>query len=99
MPTVSDECESGRPVPRVPLHATANTRATSATRASPGAPPSFVIRYFLFSGISSTNMPQYPWGFALAVPFFTIWIFIVLSYAAPATVWASEMSADSKLRL
>lgn len=31
--------------------------------------------------------------------FFTILIFIVVSYAALAAVCASEMSADSKLRL
>jgi hypothetical protein len=35
----------------------------------------------------------------LNVPFFTTLIFIVLSYATPAASCASEMSADSKLRL
>ena len=43
-------------------------------------------------------MPQYPLGFTL-VAFLTILIFIVVSYAALAASCASEMSADSKLRL
>jgi len=44
--------------------------------------------------------PQKPWGLTLAVAFLMIVIFIVISYAAAlAAVCASEISADSKLRL
>lgn len=42
---------------------------------------------------------QYPWGLT-AVAFFTMVIFIVVSYAAaPAAECASDTNADSKLRL
>ena len=55
--------------------------------------------YFLFIGGSSTHATQNPVGLTL-VAFFTILIFIVVSnQAALDTVCASEMSADSKLRL
>ena len=55
--------------------------------------------YFLFIGGSSTQLMQNPLGLTL-VAFFTILIFIVVpNQAALDTVCASEMSADSKLRL
>ena len=41
---------------------------------------------------------QYPWGLT-AVAFFTMVIFIVVSYAALDAECASDTSADSKLRL
>src|SRR5438067_4075814 len=57
------------------------------------------IIYFLFIGGSSTQLAQKPVGLTL-VAFFTILIFMGVSYAAAlAAVCASEMSADSKLRL
>jgi hypothetical protein len=52
----------------------------------------------LLIGGSSTKNEQYPLGFALAAFLMTL-IFIVLSYAALDAVCASEMRADSKLRL
>ena len=55
--------------------------------------------YFLFIGGSSTHAMQNPLGLTL-VAFFTTLIFIVVpNQAALDTVCASEMSADSKLRL
>ena len=53
----------------------------------------------MFIGGSSTQLMQNPLGLTL-VAFFTILIFIVVpNQAALDTVCASEMSADSKLRL
>ena len=55
--------------------------------------------YFLFIGGSSTYAAQNPLGLAL-VAFFTILIFILVSYAtAPAASCASATTADSMLRL
>ena len=57
------------------------------------------IRHFFIIGGSSTQRLQNPLGFLL-VAFFTTVTFIVVSYAtALAASCASEMSADSKLRL
>ena len=55
--------------------------------------------YFLFITGSSTHAAQNPLGFMLDA-FFTILIFIVVSYAGVlAAECANETSADSKLRL
>lgn len=59
---------------------------------------SILLLYFLFIGGSSMKLPQRPVGFTW-VAFLTILIFIVLSYDALAASCASEMTADSKLRL
>ena len=58
-----------------------------------------IIRYFLFIGGSSMKLTHIPLGFTWAA-FFTIVIFILISYAtALATSCASEMTADSMLGL
>ena len=54
--------------------------------------------YRLLSKPSSMYAVQNPFGFALVAFLITV-IFIVISYAALATSCASEIRADSKLRL
>ena len=62
-------------------------------------PRTWAMNYFLFIGGSSTKLAQNPLGFTCAA-FFTIVIFILLSYAtAPATSCASATTADSILGL
>ncbi len=50
-------------------------------------------------GGSSIIVLQYPWGLALTEPLTRTLIFIVVSYAALAAECASEMTADSYVRL
>jgi hypothetical protein len=63
-------------------------------------PPGSDMLHFFIIGGSSTQSPQNPLGLTL-VAFFRIVIFILVSNQAAAldAVCASEMSADSKLRL
>ena len=75
--------------------------AIVARKILPGRHPprTWAMNYFLFIGGSSTKLAQNPLGFTCAA-FFTIVIFILLSYAtAPAMSCASATTADSMLGL